>query len=127
MKRMIILVFLFIWDTTIIVCNPHDEDITVEVINVDEQGEMVFQKSLNLGNYSGAPLQTVGIGVIAGTRCASTPALTPFMRAKQSSPLFAKIYGGHLNSYLLSDLFGTTPSSDTLYLTEICISASLEQ
>ncbi len=44
---------------------------------------------MDFGNYSGASLQTTGAGVIAGTRCVSAPALAPFMRAKQSSPLFA--------------------------------------
>ena len=36
------------WDTTILLCNPQSSNVSVNVINVDEQGLMVAQKSLIL-------------------------------------------------------------------------------
>lgn len=36
------------WDTTIMLCNPQDNDVSVKVINVNDQGIMVVQKSLYL-------------------------------------------------------------------------------
>lgn len=45
------------WDTTIMLCNPSDESVSVKVINVNDQGGMVTQKSLTLvANGSGSYL-----------------------------------------------------------------------
>ena len=55
------------WDTTLMICNPQDNACNINVINVDNHGGMVFQKSLTLaahgcGSYSLGTLFTGTLG-----------------------------------------------------------------
>ena len=64
------------------------DELVKKSINDGVVKSFITVMSANVGVTFKSHLQTAGIGVIAGTRCVSTPALTPFMGAKQCSPPF---------------------------------------